>query len=380
MNERIFTNAQIVLPGSVISGTVTVRNGIIAAVDEGRSHLPAALDFEGDLLIPGLVELHTDNVERHVMPRPGTVWPAESALLNHDREIAGAGITTVLNALCVGEVHSRSARVELLGELSGAMDALEASGAFKADHYLHWRCEISYGGLMELLEPLMDHERIRLISVMDHTPGQRQFTDIARYAEYYQGKFSMSDEELAAFMDQRRADQQRYSAPNRAAVTAMARGRGIPLASHDDATAAHVAEAVADGMAIAEFPTTFEAATASHRAGLAVLAGGPNIVRGKSHSGNVAARELARLCVLDIISSDYVPSSLLYAALLLARETGGIPLPQAIAAVTRTPARACGFTDRGEIAPGLLGDLVRVHPAARTPIVRDVWRRGEKIA
>jgi alpha-D-ribose 1-methylphosphonate 5-triphosphate diphosphatase len=380
MNERIFTNAQIVLPGTVISGTVAIRNGIIAAVDEGRSHLPAATDFEGDLLIPGLVELHTDNVERHVMPRPGTIWPAESALLNHDREIASTGITTVLNALCVGEVHSRSARVDLLDELSNAMDTLEASGAFKADHYLHWRCEISYGGLIDLLNPLMDHERIRLISVMDHTPGQRQFTEIARYAEYYQGKFNMSDEELAAFMDQRRADQQRYSAPNRAAVTAMAHERHIPLASHDDATEAHVAEAVADRMAIAEFPTTFEAATASHRAGLAVLAGGPNIVRGKSHSGNIAARDLARLGVLDIISSDYVPSSLLYAALLLAREDGGITLPQAIAAVARTPARACGFTDRGEIAPGLLADLLRVHPTARTPVIRDVWRSGEKIA
>jgi alpha-D-ribose 1-methylphosphonate 5-triphosphate diphosphatase len=233
---------------------------------------------------------------------------------------------------------------------------------------------------MELLEPLMDHGRIRLLSVMDHTPGQRQFTDVTRYAEYYQGKFGMSEAELADFISQRRADQVRYSSANRAAALAMARERGIPTASHDDATAEHVAEAVADGMAIAEFPTTIEAARASHKGGLGVLMGGPNIVRGKSHSGNVSARELAALGVLDIISSDYVPASMLYGAMVLAREEHGIPLPKAIAAVTRNPARACGFTDRGEIAEGQLADVLRVRPLADVPVIRGVWRRGEKVA
>lgn len=380
MKEQIFTNAEIVLPSSIIRGTVVLRDGMIAEVAEGASHAAGAVDFEGDLLIPGLVELHTDNIERHIMPRPGAMWPADAAMLSHDREIAASGITTVLNALCVGEVHSRSARLSILHEIKDAMEAQRRAGAFKADHYLHWRCEISYGGLLDLLEPLIDYPHIRLVSVMDHTPGQRQFADVARYAEYYQGKFNMTDEELQAFIDQRKADQERYSAMNRASVVEMAQSRNIPLASHDDASESHIAEAVADKMVIAEFPTTVEAAEAAHRAGLAVLIGGPNIVRGKSHSGNVAARDLGRLGLLDIISSDYVPSSLLHGALTLAREVEQISLPQAIATVTRNPARAAGFEDRGEIAPGQRGDLVRVRPGKSAPIIRDVWGMGEKIA
>jgi alpha-D-ribose 1-methylphosphonate 5-triphosphate diphosphatase len=380
MTETVLTNARIVLRDEVIEGTLAARGGAVADIAEGRSRLASAIDCEGDFVIPGLVELHTDNLERHVTPRPGTLWPCDAAVLGHDREIAAAGITTVFNALCVGEVHSRTARVQLLGEMSDAIEEQTAAGALKADHYFHWRCEISYSGMIELLEPLMDYSRLRMLSVMDHTPGQRQFTDINRYKEYYQGKFGMTEEELAAFIAQREEDQRNHSARNRAAVVRFAQERGLTLASHDDATIAHVEEAVRDKMAIAEFPTTIESAAASHQAGLQVLMGAPNIVRGMSHSGNVSARELGQHGVLDILSSDYVPGSLLYGALLLERSADGIALPQAIATVTRNPAHAVGLDDRGEIAIGLRADLVRFHATEKAPVIRDVWRGGKKIA
>jgi alpha-D-ribose 1-methylphosphonate 5-triphosphate diphosphatase len=380
MIEKLLTNARIVLADRVVDGTLVVRDGVIAAITEGCTHVREALDCEGDIVLPGLIELHTDNLERHIMPRPEAYWPADAAVMGHDREIAAAGITTVFNALCVGEVHSRSMRVQLLNEMSDAIEAQMSALALKADHYFHWRCEISFGGMLELLEPLLDYPRLRLLSVMDHTPGQRQFMDVSTYCTYYQGKFRMSDEEMQAFIDERIADQRMHSARNRAAVVAFGRERGIRLASHDDATPAHVEEAVADGMVIAEFPTTFEAATASHQAGMNVLMGAPNVVRGKSHSGNVSARALSGVGVLDILSSDYVPGSLLYGALLLESGEAGITLPQAIATVTRNPARAVGLEDRGEIAPGLRADLVRCKPTQGAPIVRDVWRAGEKVA
>ncbi len=380
MTETILTNARVVLSDGVIHGTVATRGDNITGISEGRSQLPSAIDCEGDVLIPGLIELHTDNLERHVTPRPGTLWPCDAAVLGHDREIASAGITTVFNALCVGEVHSRTARVQLLNEMSDAVEEQMAAGALKADHYFHWRCEISYSGMIELLEPLMDYKRLRLLSVMDHTPGQRQFTDLNRYIEYYQGKYGMSDEELKAFIARREEDQRNHSVRNRAAVVSLAHERGLALASHDDATVPHVEEAVRDRMAIAEFPTTIEAAKASHDSGLRVLMGAPNIVRGMSHSGNVSARELGRHGVLDILSSDYVPGSLLYGALLLEQSADAITLPQAVATVTRNPALAVGLEDRGEIAVGLRGDLVRFHVTGKAPIIRDVWRGGRKIA
>ena len=379
MTEKLLTNARIVLSDRVINGTVAIRDGVIADVAEGASGLPAALDCEGDLLVPGLIELHTDNLERHIMPRPEAYWPADAAVMGHDREIAAAGITTVFNALCVGEVHSRSMRVQLLREMSDAIEEQMAAGALKIDHFFHWRCEISFGGMLDLLEPLLDYPRLHLLSVMDHTPGQRQFTNLSSYRAYYQGKFRMTEAELQAFIEERVADQRLHSVRNRAAVVAHARERGIRMASHDDATLAHVEEALGDGMVIAEFPTTIEAAKASHHGGLSVLMGAPNVVRGKSHSGNVSARQLGDTGVLDILSSDYVPGSLLYGALLL-ESAGSVALPQAIATVTRNPARAVGLEDRGEIAVGLRADLVRCKPTPRAPIIRDVWREGEKVA
>jgi len=378
--EQVLTNARMVLADDVLHGTLAMRDGLIADIDDRLAHTPGAIDLDGDLLIPGLVELHSDNLERHVMPRPATWWPVRSAVLNHDREMIALGITTVCNAICVGEVHSSTLRTEMLGEMAEALDRQITHGELIADHYLHWRCELSYAGLDELLLPLIDNPRLRVLSLMDHAPGQRQFADMARYQEYYQGKFGMSDAEYAAFVTERMEDHRQYSALNRANTVTLAQERGLVLASHDDATLAHVEESVADGAVISEFPTTLEAARSAHRAGQAVLMGGPNIVRGGSHSGNVAALELARAGVLDVLSGDYVPAALGHSVLVLGRLCEAITLPEAVAKATRNPARAIGLQDRGEIAPGLRADLVRLREHDGVPAIRGVWRAGERVA
>jgi alpha-D-ribose 1-methylphosphonate 5-triphosphate diphosphatase len=378
--EQVLTGARIVLPDMVMKGTVVIRGGMIRSIDDSFSHLSSAENVEGDLLLPGLVELHSDNLERHVMPRPGTQWPVDAAVLNHDREITAFGITTVCNALCVGEIHKQAMRVALLDEMASGLDRQVAAGALKAEHYLHWRCELSYGGMLELLEPLLDHSRLRILSLMDHTPGQRQFTNEELYANYYRGKFNMSESDLAAFIAQRKADQARHSADNRAQTVRWAHERGLVLASHDDATHEHVAEARADGVAVAEFPTTLGSARAAHEAGQAVLMGGPNIVRGGSHSGNVNALELAEAGTLDVLSGDYVPAALGHAMLMLPRVCERISLPQAVAMASRNPARAIGLEDRGEIAVGLRADLIRMHEHDGMPRLRGVWAAGERIA
>lgn len=369
-----------VLADDVMFGTVVIREGRIAEMDRGVSHSTSALDLDGGLLIPGLVELHTDNLERHVVPRPQTYWPADAGVIAHDREIIGVGITTVFNAICVGEVHAKSMRVELLGQMADAVERQRAAGVLLADHFLHWRCELSYSNTLNMLEPLAGHPRVRLMSLMDHTPGQRQFADAKLYADYYQGLFNFTDEEIAQFMEQRRNDQRTYSGANRRGIVQMARAHGHCLASHDDATLEHIAEAVDDGVAIAEFPTTLDAARAAHENGIQVLMGGPNIVRGKSHYGNVSAMELAGDSLLDIISSDYVPSSLLHGALALAGSDAGVSLPRAIAMATRNPARAVRLDDRGEIALGLRADLVWFHDRGGLPDIRSVWRAGVRVA
>jgi alpha-D-ribose 1-methylphosphonate 5-triphosphate diphosphatase len=215
---------------------------------------------------------------------------------------------------------------------------------------------------------------------MDHTPGQRQFRNEEKLREYYRGKSGKSEDYLDAFFARRRALFDQFSAAHRRGLVALGHERAIALASHDDTTIGHVEEAVADRMQVAEFPTTPEAAEASHKAGLAVLMGAPNVVRGGSHSGNVSARVLAEMGVLDILSSDYVPISLIEGAIALGDVEAIGFLPGAIRLVTLNPAMATGMHDRGEIAPGKRADLARVALVDGHPVVREVYREGKRVS
>jgi alpha-D-ribose 1-methylphosphonate 5-triphosphate diphosphatase len=377
--ESVLTNARIVTGDEIFCGSLLLRDGHIADIDTQSSALSSAIDLEGDLLLPGLVELHTDNLERHFSPRPGVTWPALRAVIAHDAEIAASGITTVLDAVRLGYVRGESEIVRRVGQLVEAIDQTNSRGMLRVDHQLHFRCEISTPDVVESLEGFLGHPLARLVSVMDHTPGQRQFADIEKYREYYLGKYGFSEAELQEFMTEARAAQARYSEPNRRGIVDLCHALGVSLASHDDATKAHVGEAVRDGMVIAEFPTTVEAAEESRRHGLKVLMGAPNLVRGKSHSGNVSALELGHAGLLDILSSDYVPASLLHAAFELADKVEAIDLPQAISTVTSGPARAVGLVDRGEIAIGQRADLIQVRQHDGAELVRRVWCEGERI-
>jgi len=376
--ETVFTNARVVGPDSVVAGTVVVRGADIAAVEDGPARHASALDLDGDYLIPGLVELHTDNLEKHVVPRPGVRWPTAAAAVAHDAQVVAAGITTVFDALVVGDIRADSARRRDLVDMAETTSRAQAAGMLRAEHFLHMRCEVGCANLFELYQPFVDHPLVGLVSVMDHTPGQRQFTDDRQYRAYYKDKWGTTDAEMEAFIAGQKEVAHRHAGPNRARVAALCRARGLPLASHDDATEAHIDEAAGLGVALAEFPTTLGAARAARARGLKVIAGAPNLVRGGSHSGNVSVQELAEAGLVDILSSDYMPVSLLHGAFLIAGSGEG-SLPAAIAAVSLTPARAAGLDDRGEIAPGLAADLVRVRIVEALPLVRAVWRRGARI-
>jgi alpha-D-ribose 1-methylphosphonate 5-triphosphate diphosphatase len=379
MHEQTFTNARLVLPGEVLHGSVHVRNGRITDVEAGATAVPGALDCEGDLLLPGLVEVHTDNLERHLMPRPKVHFPAQPAVLAHDAEVAAAGITTVFDALGVGDAHDESFRARDQRELLDTLDRLEAAGALRAQHFLHVRCELPAHNTRSLFEPFMGHARLKLISLMDHTPGQRQWTDVEHARIYYTGKRGWSDARYEEEVRRAPERQALYARPHRDWFAAYAREHGIALATHDDTLEDHVDEAAALGATMSEFPTTLAAARRARSLGLVTVAGAPNVVRGGSHSGNVAALDLAREGVLDALSSDYVPASLLHAAWCLQRD-GGFSLPEAVAVVSDGPARACGLHDRGQIAPGRRGDLVRVAEVNGQPCVREVYREGRRVA
>lgn len=381
-SELVITGARVVLPSEVLAhGTVALRQGRIHDISSRPSQVPGALDLQGDWLLPGLVEVHTDNLERHVTPRPKTHFPMPAAVRAHDAEVAGAGITTVLDAIGVGDPYGDGFRAHDQSALLQVLDELEAAQALRADHLIHVRCELPADNCQALFQPFAHHRRLRLISLMDHTPGQRQWRDIEHARVYYTGRKGWSDQQFQREVAIAPERQALHARPNKAWFVDFARQHGVALATHDDTTPEHVDEAHALGAGMSEFPTTLAAASRAKQLGLSTVAGAPNVVRGGSHSGNVSARELARQGLLDALSSDYVPASLLHAAWALhADDSVPCSLAQAVALVSDGPARACGLHDRGAIAVGLRADLLQVREVAAHPVVMQVWRQGRRVA
>jgi len=383
MSTPVFKNAQLVLPHEVVLGSVSVAHGLISSVDQGPATHAEGWDLQGDYLMPGFVEMHTDNFERHLMPRPKVQWAEMPALLAHDAEVAAAGITTVFDALGVGDADPDSLRGSTWNPVIETLDTCAREGLLRADHHLHVRCELPAPNTIDLFAPFHDHPRLSLISLMDHTPGQRQWENIDVARVYYTGKKGWSNEKFERQVALAADLQARYAAPHRAYFVTYCQTHRIALASHDDTTAAHVQQAHAEGASMSEFPTTLLAAQTAHEHSLLNVMGGPNVVRGGSHSGNVAAADLARHGLLDILSSDYVPGSLLSAAMRLV-DDGILTLPQAITTVTHNPAQATGLKDRGQIAVGLRADLIQVRVVnlphgKRHAVVRAVWREGQRV-
>ncbi|UDL86944.1 alpha-D-ribose 1-methylphosphonate 5-triphosphate diphosphatase [Mesorhizobium sp. PAMC28654] len=376
--ETVLHNARIVLADEIVDGSIVLRDGLIAGIDAGSSR--TGEDMGGDFIIPGLVELHTDHLEGHYAPRPKVRWNPIAAVLAHDAQVATAGITTVLDALRVGMDEDADLTVTDIRKLAAAIEDSVQQDRLRADHFLHLRCEVSAPDCLQAFASFDGDDMVKLASLMDHAPGQRQFVNLETYASYYQRKLKLTDRDFKLFCEKRMTESAANSGPNRAAIAAACRERGIVLASHDDATVGHVDEAIEQGVRVAEFPTTEAAARASKEAGLGVLMGAPNVMRGSSHSGNVSARTLAGEGLLDILSSDYIPFSLIQSAFFLGDMVDGISLPRAVAMVSKNPADAIGLTDRGVIEQGRRADLVRVRVDDHVPVVRTVWRQGRRVA
>jgi alpha-D-ribose 1-methylphosphonate 5-triphosphate diphosphatase len=378
MTETILTNARLILRDDVLPGSVTIRAGRITDVQPGRSAAAGAIDCDGDYVMPGVVDVHTDNLERQVQPRMNARWPSRSAMLAHDAQCACAGVTTVLDALCLGDLGFDIGRKKTFQDGVADLDALADTGLLKSEHFLHLRCEMPAKDVLDLLDPVADHPRVRMLSLMDHSPGVGQYSNMDRYRAMKRAS-GLSEADIDRRIKDLLAQRAELRDPNRKATLARVANRDIPLASHDDETEAEIAENHADGIRISEFPVTLAAALAARAHGMTVIAGAPNIVRGGSHSGNVNAADLVRAGAVDAFASDYVPAALIEAAFITA-DTTGITLPEAVAMLTDNPAKMARLPDRGRIEAGLRADLVRVRVHEGMPVVRQVWLAGERVA
>jgi len=372
----ILTNATLILEEETLNGTLVFDSKGIISIDQGRSKLSEAIDCKEDLVAPGIVEMHTDNLEKHLMPRPRVRWPNPlAAALVHDAQMAAAGVTTVFDAVCAGgHENGNDERKAIFADEIASIGMGREQDLFRIDHYLHLRCELSDPDLVALVEPQRGKDYLKLVSLMDHTPGQRQWRDAAHLRTYLTGT-GLTAAQIEHEIHGRREIGTTSSSKNWPLLVDMFANSGIVMASHDDTEEDHVEMAIEAGCHISEFPTTVLAAKAAKHRGLATIGGAPNIVRGGSHSGGVSMRELVKLDLLDGLSSDYVPSSLLQAVQILNAE--GLSLPKAFGMVTWKVADMVGLADRARLKPGLRSDIIRIKMIGPTPIVRRVWSAGQ---
>ena len=380
MHSQIYTNYRLLLPDEEILGTIAVEDGVITDIQPGV--VSQGQNGAGNYLLPGLIELHTDNLEKCISPRPGVRFPLELAAVNHDKDLISSGITTVCDAIAIGDINPKddSLRIHHYAGMINSVAEGQAAGKFSTDHLLHLRCELGYEHLYEIIEPYSSHPLLALISLMDHTPGQRQFVNIQKYKEYYTGKHGVPEAKMDEFVAMRLDNQHKHAVDNRQALVKLSQAKNISLASHDDATVDHVREAIAEGVVLAEFTTTLNAAKEAHNNGLLVLMGAPNVVLGGSHSGNVSAMELVKLDLVDIISSDYVPRSLLQSIFIISQKANK-PLHKVINYITLNSAKAINL-DReiGSLEVGKKADFITVSNDDSVPVILEVYKQGRRVA
>ncbi len=378
--QTLIYNANVVLPTSVLEGGwLIIEDGFIRALglEVTRPHdYPVAIDAAAGFVLPGLIDLHCDTIEKLVEPRPGVRFSIPLALQEADLRLVGCGITTEFHAVSLDDdefsVRSDAFVRELCLVIKGAADRT-------IRHKVHARLELSsqrgYNAIMEMIaQGFFD-----LISLMDHSPGQGQYRTEAAYHEYIFRTTGKSHAEIDAFLLTKKTQSQ--AIPERIkGITRLARQVGLSIATHDDDTAAKVEQWPALGVNICEFPTTLKAARRAHELSLAVCMGAPNVLRGRSSGGNLSALTAIHAGVTDVLCSDYYPAAMLNAVFALAQQHI-LPLPDAVRLVTLNPARSVGLgNDFGSLEVGKVADLLLVRPGLHdVAVVERVFVGGKEV-
>jgi len=370
---RHLENARIVTPEGVRRGALTIGDGRIVALDADAPRGAVRLDLGGDLLLPGLIDLHGDAIEKEVEPRPNAFFPLPVALDAIDRRMAAAGVTTAFHGISFAEGELGVRDVAFAETLARALHGF--SGA--VDHRVHVRYELTDAGSEARVTRLIEEGVASLLSFMDHTPGQGQFRDAAAYGAYLSRVYGAAEGDIAGKISAKQAEAGNLAARVRR-LADHARPRGVALAGHDDEGAERIAFMADVGAGVSEFPLDLATAQAARAAGLLTLFGAPNVLRGRSQSGALSAREAIAAGVAGALCSDYAPQAMLPALGVLTGEMG-LGWAEAAHLMAGAPARAAGLADRGEIGPGKRADLIRVRDRGGALSVAAVWVAGAQV-
>ena len=384
MQDIIIYNANVVTPDRVIpQGAVVLRDHMIEEVTDSRQvedRYPHAqrVDAAGDYLLPGFIDIHSDNIETVIQPRPQSMIDFELAMREQEKQLASQGITTMYHSLSIVDAATRKLRTpENLKKLAELIRQFH-EGDHLIRHRFHCRYEITNTRGYSMLLGFIRNRDMQLLSFMDHTPGQGQYRNLEFFKSHVMSQ-SQTEEEKNQILTQR-MNRTKLTAEQLALAADMAVQAGIPIASHDDDSLEKLDYVTQNLHArICEFPVELSVAQEAHRRGMAVVVGATNVLMGRSHSNNLSAREAIENGCADILVSDYFPAAILHGVFKL-WEDGTLPLPQAVNMATLNPAKAVRVADHlGSIQPGKCADLILVSKKGKIPVVLSTFINGEEV-
>jgi alpha-D-ribose 1-methylphosphonate 5-triphosphate diphosphatase len=374
--KTYLTGARVVLADQVLEdGAVLIDDGSIAAINPESSGRARAVPLDGRTLLPGLIDLHCDALEKEVEPRPNVFFPLDFAVSQADKRNAANGITTVFHAISFAHDELGVRNNHVAADVARAVHQFGAHAL--VDNRVHCRYEITDATGLAVLQDLLADGDVDLLSVMDHTPGQGQFKSLDAYRKFLSRTYAKSEDEADAVI-QRKLDETRHAYGRLEVLVGEALDHGVPVASHDDDSPERVSTMAGLGARLSEFPVNVDTARAARAAELHTIVGAPNILRGRSQSGSMRALDAIEEGVADCLCADYSPPALLGAVFHLA-DRGFLDLASAVRLVSRNPARAVGLGDRGVIAPGRRADLIAVERVGDTVHPTHVWVHGRLV-
>lgn len=356
--RTVLRSTRVLTPFEVAAHDVLLEEGIISELAPHGS-FQGAIDLEERLVCPGFVDLHSDAVEKEIEPRPGADFPLENAIAELDKKLAMSGITTMFHAVAFNDESIVSQRgTEMATAIIRRIQQANRQ-YLGVDNLIHARYEITSLPSRKIIETLINEGCVQLLSVMDHTPGQGQFKSIETWKRFHLPVYELSDQQADSIIqDKQRNQTAAYEAMQH--LLRYAADKSIRLLSHDDDCREKIDLLHNLGVSISEFPLDLSVADYARNKGMGTGMGAPNVVRGKSQSGNVSARDMIKEGVCDFLCSDYHPSSMLQAPYVLHSELG-MRLEDAFAMISSAPAKLSGLEDRGSIAPGQIADIVVIE-------------------
>ncbi|GBF34003.1 metal-dependent hydrolase [Desulfocucumis palustris] len=372
-------NANIILPDRVIKGNILIDGNRISGVREsnfaGVNGGPdlTVIDAGGCYVMPGMIDMHCDAIEKEMQPRPNTLFPINMAFYELEKKLAASGITTMYHSLTLSDEWGVRDKDMVLDIIAG-INKLKKTRSM-INHKIHLRYEVTFLDGVNVLESLIRDKSIDFMSYMDHSPGQGQFKDVQALKNFTIQSYGREEKEVKAFLDKAAEYQAMIDWPKLVGLGKYARFRGIRMASHDDDTREKIETLLDCEGVVSEFPINLETAVYAKSKGIHVCVGAPNIVRGKSHSNNMRAIDAIANNAADIVCSDYLPGAMLPAIFRLTGE--GVKLTEAVSMATLNPARALGIEcEVGTVEPGKYADLIVVELHQGYPLIRQTLVGG----